>query len=214
MKLKDKKIKADDYVSKLQMKCLYWDRLREKLDTNKEPGYNERERLFLLKVLNVLTWSFKYGKHKDKYTYVTLEIRSSKFKVDRKFTTKGLVSVKSIFRDYDAIHEVKTKVRYFFDALIKVFRQVVSYCQVNDLDVDDFDTLVYDKDIVFNIDSFYSICNLLNIGKYSAQLMSVDDDLTRSIYGPFDLDAPKNTIGKSVKMSYEGKTSVYYIYEK
>ena len=33
--------------------------------------------------------------------------------------------------------------------------------------------------------------------------MSVDDDLTRSIYGPFDLDAPKNTIGKSVKMSYE-----------
>ena len=41
MKLKDKKIKVDDYVSKLQMKCLYWDRLREKLDTNKEPGYNK-----------------------------------------------------------------------------------------------------------------------------------------------------------------------------
>ena len=78
----------------------------------------------------------------------------------------------------------------------------------------DFDTLVYDKDIVFNIDSFYSICNLLNIGKYSVQLMSVDDDLTRSIYGPYDLGAPKNTIGKSVKMSDEGKTSVYYIYER
>ena len=43
--------------------------------------------------------------------------------------------------------------------------------------------------------------------------MSVDDDLTRSIYGPFDLDAPKNTIGKSVKCHMKVKLQ-YIIFMK
>jgi len=216
-KAKDYDKKEDDFILKNRMKSMYWYRFRDMLITNTHPGFTYDEAQYLIKIHTSLTWSFLYGRHKEYGKFIKLKIVSSDPSIKKEFTTKNLISVRSIFNDYERIFDVKSKVGNFFLAVKKLYNQINSYCMVRNLDIEVFDTLVYDNDIYIKIgnpNGVYTV-NFPN-GNYSVKLVEINESFLNAHVDKFNLECGlKYPLFKMVARNSTGDGyDTYYVYEK
>lgn len=219
--LKKKEVKEEDPMLRQRMKMFYWIRLGEKLKANDHVAFTKDECDFLLKVHESLTWSFYYGNHSNKDKYIDLVLRSEKHNVE--FSTKGLVSVQTIFRDYDRIFDAKCSVGLFFVAINKLYNQAVSYCNCHEeARIEDFDTLIYDDDIYIRIGAVRSGVLKFNYhsDKYGITTADTVDSIFKALEYNYILnDANGNVVFKMVARDNgsrveEERYEIKYIYER
>ena len=219
--LKKKDIKTEDPMLRQRMKMFYWIRLGEKLKASDHPAFTKDECDFLLRVHESLTWSFYYGNHKNKDRYIDLVLRSEKHNVE--FSTKGLVSVQTIFRDYDRIFDIKCSVGLFFMAIIKLYNKAVSYCNCHEeAKIEDFGTLIYDDDIYIRIGAVRSGVFRFNYpsDKYDINTVDTVGSIFEALECNYVLnDSIGNVIFKMVARDNgsrveEERYEIKYIYER
>ena len=219
--LKKKDIKCEDPMLRQRMKMFYWIRLGEKLKTSDHPVFTKDECDFLLKVHESLTWSFYYGIHKNKDRYVDLVLRSETHNVE--FSTQGLVSVQTIFRNYDRIFDAKCSVALFFMAINRLYNKAASYCNCHEeARIEDFDTLIYDDDIYIRIGAVRSGVFRLNYpsDKYDIKTVDTVNGIFKALECNYILnDTPSNVVFKMVardngSIPEEERYEIKYIYER
>ena len=179
-----------------EMKWLYFERFKGKLVANIENGCECDECKFLLKIAKALTWSFRYGKHKDKDSYITLELSSSKHVTSRKFTTKDKIPVQVIFREYDNISEL-----------------------INNISEDDFNILVYDERVWLRFDTLGEVFSVsYTDGKYESKTVATEDRLFTAFMDCFRLGTGLNNVVFRMISRNNGNYcenyDIKYIYER
>lgn len=202
-----------------EMKWLYFERFKGKLVANIENGCECDECKFLLKIAKALTWSFRYGKHKDKDSYITLELSSSKHVTSRKFTTKDKIPVQVIFREYNNINELKTRVKNFFDAIKKLYSEIRTYCQINNISEDDFNILVYDERVWLRLDTLGEVFSVsYTDGKYESKTVATENKLFTAFMDCFRLGTGLNNVVFRMISRNNGNYcesyDIKYIYER
>ncbi len=215
----NRKAEINTNSSKLPMKWIYFERFKDKLKANKVAGYSTDECKFLLRVANALSWSFKYGKHKDRNAPIVLELESSKHIIDRKFTTKNRMPLQTIFREYETIDEVKSCIRTFFDAVKTLYSEVKIYCRNNGIDEEDFNILVYDERIWIHLDPKEGVFGVsLTDNKYGVATVANEKNIFLAFIDNFRLDTGlKNVLFKMVARdngTYDVGYDIKYIYER
>lgn len=215
----NRKVEINANSSKLPMKWIYFERFKDKLKASKVAGYSTDESKFLFKVANALSWSFRYGKHKDRNTPIVLELESFKHVIDRKFTTKNRMPLQTIFREYETIDEAKSCIRTFFDAVKTLYSEVKIYCRNNGINEEDFNILVYDERIWIRLDSKGGVFALsTRDDKYGIATVDNEKNVFLAFTDNFRLDTGlKNVLFKMVARdngTYDVGYDIKYIYER
>ena len=215
----NRKAEINANSSKLPMKWLYFERFKDKLKANKVAGYSTDECEFLLRVANALSWSFRYGKHKDRNAPIVLELESSKHITNRKFTTKNRMPLQAIFREYETIDEAKSCIRSFFDVVKNLYSEVKLYCYNHNINEEDFNILIYDERVWLNLDQKEGVFGLsTRDDKYGIATVEKEKNVFLAFTDSFRLDTGlKNVLFKMVARdngTYDVGYDIKYIYER